>query len=192
MCMADRIKERRLKMGYTQEELANKLGLQKSAIAKYENGRVENIKRSVILKMANVLNCNPSYLMGWEKYSTGCEKYMIFEKDQNSVYIPTDGHGDYSEEEDTLLRTFSKLNENNRKKVLQYTENVLSIQTFEKEQEESLQSQHVFSEDKKSALEFSSTVQEPQADYLTANAAHERTDTDFTEEERKADEDMLD
>lgn len=40
--------------------------------------------------------------------------------------------------------------------------------------------------------DFPSTVQEPQADYLTANAAHERTDTDFTEEERKADEDMLD
>lgn len=64
--MAERIKERRISMGYTQEELANKLGLQKSAIAKYENGRVENIKRSVIINMANVLECSPTYLMGWE------------------------------------------------------------------------------------------------------------------------------
>ncbi len=40
--------------------------------------------------------------------------------------------------------------------------------------------------------DFPSTVQEPQANYLTANAAHERTDTTFTDEERKADEDMLD
>ncbi len=66
MTMADRIKERRLQMDYTQEELAQKLGLQKSAIAKYENGRVENIKRSVIAEMANVLECSPSYLMGWD------------------------------------------------------------------------------------------------------------------------------
>lgn len=66
MTMADRIKERRLQMAYTQEELAQKLGLQKSAIAKYENGRVENIKRSVIAEMANVLECSPSYLMGWD------------------------------------------------------------------------------------------------------------------------------
>lgn len=66
MTMADRIKERRLQMTYTQEELAQKLGLQKSAIAKYENGRVENIKRSVIAEMANVLECSPSYLMGWD------------------------------------------------------------------------------------------------------------------------------
>lgn len=67
MTMAERIKERRLQMAYTQEELAQKLGLQKSAIAKYENGRVENIKRSVIADMANILECSPSYLMGWDE-----------------------------------------------------------------------------------------------------------------------------
>ena len=69
MDMATRIKERRLAMDYTQEELASKLGLQKSAIAKYENGRVENIKRSIIQKMASILECSPSYLMGWEDSS---------------------------------------------------------------------------------------------------------------------------
>lgn len=67
MEMSERIKERRLFMGYTQEELGEKLGLQKSAIAKYENGRVENIKRSVIANMARLLECSPSYLMGWEE-----------------------------------------------------------------------------------------------------------------------------
>lgn len=66
MDMAERIKERRISMGFTQEELGEKLGLQKSAIAKYENGRVENIKRSVIANMAKVLECSPAYLMGWE------------------------------------------------------------------------------------------------------------------------------
>lgn len=66
MGMAERIKERRLAMNFTQEELAQKLGLQKSAIAKYENGRVENIKRSIIAEMANILECNPAYLMGWD------------------------------------------------------------------------------------------------------------------------------
>ncbi|WP_241360470.1 helix-turn-helix domain-containing protein, partial [Pseudomonas aeruginosa] len=65
MEMADRIKSRRLALGYTQEELAEKVGLQKSAIAKYENGRVENMKRSMIEKMSQVLECSPAYLMGW-------------------------------------------------------------------------------------------------------------------------------
>lgn len=76
--MAERIKERRLQMAYTQEELAQKLGLQKSAIAKYENGRVENIKRSVIADMANILECSPSYLMGWdEPYSKVRRKGIV-------------------------------------------------------------------------------------------------------------------
>lgn len=64
MCMAERIKERRVHKGLTQEELGKRIGLQKSAIAKYENGRVENIKRCVIEYMAEVLECSPCYLMG--------------------------------------------------------------------------------------------------------------------------------
>lgn len=67
MSMADRIKEKRLQKGLTQEELAEKLGLQKSAVAKYENGRVENIKRSTIAKMSEILECSPTYLMGLEE-----------------------------------------------------------------------------------------------------------------------------
>ncbi len=66
MGMGERIKERRKAMGYTQTELGEKLGLQASAIAKYENGRVKNIKRSVIVNMAKVLECSPAYLMGLE------------------------------------------------------------------------------------------------------------------------------
>lgn len=65
MSMAERIKERRILKGFTQEELGERIGLQKSAIAKYENGRVENIKRNVIENMAEVLECSPCYLMGW-------------------------------------------------------------------------------------------------------------------------------
>lgn len=63
MNMGDRIRELRKQRGLTQEELAAKLGLKDSAIAKYENGRVENIKRSIISNMASVLECSPTYLL---------------------------------------------------------------------------------------------------------------------------------
>lgn len=84
MGMAERIKERRLIMNYTQEELAEKLGLQKSAIAKYENGRVENIKRSVIALMATVLECSPAYLMGWSEEAK--EQTHISKTDQELLH----------------------------------------------------------------------------------------------------------
>ena len=66
MSMKERIRERRIALKYTQEELGQKVGLQKSAIAKYEKGRVENIKRSVLLKMAEALECSPLYLLDLE------------------------------------------------------------------------------------------------------------------------------
>lgn len=88
MGMAERIKERRAFMGFTQEELGEKLGLQKSAIAKYENGRVENIKRSIIANMAKILDCSPAYLMGWEndeQHKTDFPKILQFYEQLNDI-----------------------------------------------------------------------------------------------------------
>ena len=64
--MGERIKQKRLELGLTQEQLANKLGLQKSAVAKYENGRVTNIKRTIIVEMSRIFDCSPTWLMGLE------------------------------------------------------------------------------------------------------------------------------
>lgn len=61
MKMGDKIKEKRKEAGLTQEELGEKLGVQKSAVAKWENGRVENIKRSVMLEMSKALGVDPAY-----------------------------------------------------------------------------------------------------------------------------------
>ena len=57
------IKEARLAKGLTQEELGSIVGVQKSAIAKYENGRVVNIKRSTLQKLAVALNLKGSDLI---------------------------------------------------------------------------------------------------------------------------------
>lgn len=57
------IKEARIAKGLTQEELGKLVGVQKSAIAKYENGRVVNIKRSTLQKLATALNLKGSDLI---------------------------------------------------------------------------------------------------------------------------------
>ena len=67
-----RIKELRLAAGLTQEELGAKLGLQKSCIAKYENERVVNLKRSTIVKMAEIFGCPPAYLLGLDGQPEAC------------------------------------------------------------------------------------------------------------------------
>ena len=63
MNVGDKIKAARLKKGYTQEELGNLIGVQKSAVAKYEKGRVVNIKRSVLAKISKVLEIPPIELV---------------------------------------------------------------------------------------------------------------------------------
>ena len=63
MNIGDKIKKARLEKGYTQEELGNLIGVQKSAVAKYEKGRVVNIKRSVLAKISKVLDIPPVELV---------------------------------------------------------------------------------------------------------------------------------
>lgn len=143
MDMAYRIKERRLAMKLTQEALAAKLGLQKSAIAKYENGRVENIKRSVIAKMAEVLQCSPAYLMGWDD-NLQIQTQHIIRRDES-----------------VLLKNYNMLNDFGKNKAQGYVEDL--------------------TENKKYIT----------ADEIYLNAAHERTDIEFTDEMRKHDDDIM-
>ena len=60
------IKNRRIELGMTQSDLANKLGYaDKSMIAKIESGKVD-LSQSKIVAFADALNIKPSDLMGWE------------------------------------------------------------------------------------------------------------------------------
>lgn len=63
MNIGSKIKTARIAKGMTQEELGKILGVQKSAIAKYENGRIVNIKRSTLKKISDVLEIRPSELI---------------------------------------------------------------------------------------------------------------------------------
>lgn len=63
MEIGQKIKKARLERGLTQQELGSIVGVQKSAIAKYESGRVVNIKRNTLQKIAKALNIRPSELI---------------------------------------------------------------------------------------------------------------------------------
>ena len=64
--MSLRIREKRLEKNMTMEELGVAIGVQKSAVNKWEKGIVKNIKRSTIQKMAELFDCSPVWLMGLE------------------------------------------------------------------------------------------------------------------------------
>ena len=66
MTMGDRIKNRRIELGMTQQELAVKMGFKtRSHISLLEQGD-RNIPISKIKNLANALEVSPEYIMGWE------------------------------------------------------------------------------------------------------------------------------
>lgn len=63
--MKDVIRTNRLRLGLSQQELGECVGVNKSAVQKWENGTVENVKRSTIKTLSNLFGICPAELLGW-------------------------------------------------------------------------------------------------------------------------------
>ena len=61
--LGQRIRAERIRMGLTQEELAEMMCVPKSTLSAYENDKVD-IKSSVIVELSDLLNTTPDYLLG--------------------------------------------------------------------------------------------------------------------------------
>ena len=88
MTIGDRIKQRRLELGYTQDELAKKCGYKsRSSINKIELSRALPLPKVTL--MAKALECSESYLMGWTdegfEFSTATkfENILKYSKENN-------------------------------------------------------------------------------------------------------------
>jgi transcriptional regulator with XRE-family HTH domain len=63
--IGDRIKQRRLELGYSVDELAKLIGKNRATVYRYENNEIENYPTSILEPLANVLETTPAHLMGW-------------------------------------------------------------------------------------------------------------------------------
>lgn len=70
MTTGEKIRELRRAKGMTQEELGNKIGVQKAAINKYETGIVVNYKRSTLAAIAHALDVSPLFLLDYDDLSS--------------------------------------------------------------------------------------------------------------------------
>ena len=61
MSFGQRLRERRKELGYSQGELAEKLGVSLSAVSNYENGQ-NAMREDVLLRVFDVLKIEPNYL----------------------------------------------------------------------------------------------------------------------------------
>lgn len=115
MNIGEKIKSARLAKGYTQEELGKLIGVQKSAVAKYEKGRVVNIKRSVLAKIAQVLEIPPVELV-----SDIEEKPVETANKLADWYLGLEFKEDESVEFLTMIDEYKQLDESKQTQVREY------------------------------------------------------------------------
>lgn len=64
--LIDRIKERRLKLDMSYQDLSDATGISKSTLQRYETGYIKKVPINQIEILAKALHTTPSYLMGWD------------------------------------------------------------------------------------------------------------------------------
>ncbi len=85
MDMAQKIKALRLELGLTLEQVAQKVGVGKSTVRKWETGMIANMKRDKISALADALHTTPAYLMGWEESIEDLKIDNIFRIEKRSI-----------------------------------------------------------------------------------------------------------
>lgn len=66
MCdIGKRIKDRRIELGLSAEDLAVLVGLSSATIYRYENGDIRKVNTTKLQAFANALKTTEAYLMGW-------------------------------------------------------------------------------------------------------------------------------
>lgn len=66
MNKGERIKESRERIGKSQTDFAEMIGVSKQTLYKYENNIITNIPSDKIEAIAEITNTTPGYIMGWE------------------------------------------------------------------------------------------------------------------------------
>ena len=63
MTLGEKIRSRRMELNMTMDDLGRAIGVQRSAINKYEKGIITDLKRSTIHALAKALDVSPFYLL---------------------------------------------------------------------------------------------------------------------------------
>jgi transcriptional regulator with XRE-family HTH domain len=63
--IGERIRELRIRLGLSQVEFANRIGVSKQTLYKYENGIITNIPSDKIEAIAREFGVSPATIMGW-------------------------------------------------------------------------------------------------------------------------------
>lgn len=89
--IGDRIKQARLALGYSAEQVAAFLNVSPATIYRYENGDISKLPSKFIKPLAEFLCVSPAYLMGWDDRKTADpelpedDDFRVFVRDSSKL-----------------------------------------------------------------------------------------------------------
>ena len=113
--MGQRIRDRRIALELTLDELGKRVGVGASTVRKWETGYIKDMRSDKIQKVADALDVTPAYLMGWdESQSVSVEQVHtnngLIGQANAPVYINGENTPvQLSKEETELLRIYKEL-----------------------------------------------------------------------------------
>lgn len=121
MNIGKRIKQKRIELGMSVDEVANKLGKNRATIYRYESNDIEKLPVSILEPLSIILNTTPAYLMGWEYYDM---KYPNVGKECHEY------EEKLSRNKKQLLNEFEKLNDLGKKEAIKRVEELTHIDRY--------------------------------------------------------------
>ena len=114
MEVKDIIRNRRLELDLTLEQIAQRVGVSKPTVMRWENGDIENMRADKIDKLAKALNTTPVYLMGWTD-------------EKEIMDLGNNAKDDLTSKEQELLEAFRRLLPEMQNFILESVKNLTSV-----------------------------------------------------------------
>lgn len=83
--LIERIKERRLKLEMSYQDLSDATGISKSTLQRYETGYIKKVPINQIEILAKALHTTPSYLMGWDNTVTEAPSVPLTQQEETHI-----------------------------------------------------------------------------------------------------------
>lgn len=171
----NRIQSKRIELKLSYQDLANKTGLSKSTLQRYETGSIRNIPLDKLEILANALEVSPMWIIGYD---------LPIERESSNNVNP-------DSKDNILLNNFNMLNEEGKDEAIKRVQELTELSKYKKENvaKSDKSNPSILTKTELSSTLTSSkntiTINQPKKeklqDYFTTIAAH---NDDLTEEEK--------
>lgn len=113
----ERIKQRRVALGLSADDLADALNISRATVYRYESAAIEKLPTSILGPLSKALHCSPAYLMGWEE--------ELFPKKEQEEHERQNRLSAYAD-------ALDKLNEQGKEEALKRIEELAELSKYRK------------------------------------------------------------